>query len=86
MISLVPEIDAHLFWLKLNGPDGGSSIDSYWPTEYIKSMHSKEDTSEMADPIGMTVCYEAVLKTVIRLDRNWSDLFINIPIFYSYYE
>ena len=70
MISLAPEIDAHLLWLKLNGPEGGGSIDSYWPTKYIKSIHSKDDTSEMADPVGMTFCFRAVLETVIRLDRN----------------
>ena len=68
MISLAPEEDAHRFWLSMNSSKGAGFKEGFWPTEYIKSIHSVNDTVEMADSLGMTICYRAVLETIKRLD------------------
>lgn len=70
MISLAPEADVHYLWLLINGPEGGGFKEGYSPSGYLKSMHSSNDTVTMADPAGMTICYQAVLDLVINLDQN----------------
>ncbi|MFC1726598.1 M28 family metallopeptidase [candidate division KSB1 bacterium] len=70
MISLAPEEDAHRFWLSMNSSRGAGFKEGFWPTKYISCIHSPDDTAEMADPVGMTICYKIVLETVKRLDKN----------------
>jgi len=69
MISLIPEYEAHIMWLRLNKPGGGKVRGGFGETEYLHSMHTINDTVELADPVGMTLCYKAVLETILRLDK-----------------
>ena len=69
MISLIPEYEAHIMWLRLNKPGGGKVRGGFGETEYLHSMHTINDTIELADPVGMTLCYKAVLATILRLDK-----------------
>ena len=70
MISLIPEYEAHILWLRMNKPGGGKVRGGFGETEYLHSMHTINDTADLADPVGMTICYKAVLGTILRLDKN----------------
>ena len=66
----MPERDAHIFWLVMNSRNGGGFEEGVWPTEYLGSIHSTEDTAEKADPVGMTICHDVVLETLLLLDKK----------------
>ncbi len=67
------ETDTHYFWLFLNDRKSREAFKKGFRPELFTKIHTKNDNISNVDPMGMTICYRAVLETVKKLDKRMKN-------------
>lgn len=65
-LATLPRLEAHQFWLMLNGGSAGLR-DGFVP-DILRTIHTASDTADKLDPAGMTLAYNVVMGLVMALD------------------
>jgi len=68
-VGLMPRLEAHQFWLRLNGGDNAGLVSGLMPRTWAM-LHTHSDRPEAVDPAAVTRAYEFLLGFVFQLDRD----------------
>ena len=69
-LATLPRLEAHQFWLMLNGESDGSGLRDGFAPHILQTIHTADDTADKLDPAGMTLAYNVVMGLVLELDRT----------------
>jgi hypothetical protein len=68
-VGLLPQLEAHQFWLQLNGGENAGLVAGFLPATTSR-LHTASDTADAVDPAAVTRAYDFLLGLIRELDAS----------------
>ena len=68
-VGLMPRLEAHQFWLRMNGGDNAGLVSGLMPRTQAM-LHTPADRPEAVDPVAVTRAYDFLLALIRQLDSD----------------